>query len=209
MLLSACLGAPVVRSGQSICELADVGAAPAGPAPVVTGIVVRRRGRPPAWVAWPDVERIEPRAVVLASWADLRPVPAVVLLARDVLDAQLLDLAGRRVVRVGDLELQVTDHRATVEHVEVGLDSVLWRLGLRRLSAHAPRHTIPWRDVHLPVHPGAALTLDTAAPALAQLSTAERTRLAARLPPRATRVPRHLIPHRFPTHVLRRRRATR
>jgi hypothetical protein len=209
VLLSACLGVPVVRGGLQIGELADVGAAPAGPAPLVTGIVVRTHGRPLAWAAWSDVERMEPHGVSLASDAELRPMPVAILLARDVLDAQLVDVAGRRVVRVGDLDLDVTRRRATVERVEVGLDSVLRRLGLRRLARHAPRRTIAWRDVHLPVHPGAALTIDSAAPALARLSIDERARLAARLPPRATRIPRHLVPHRFPTHVLRRRRATR
>jgi hypothetical protein len=213
VLLSACIGAPVVRGGRRIGELADVGAAPAGPAPVVTGIVVHRRGRPAAWVAWREVERLAPDCVVLACGADLGTVPACVRLARDVLDAQLVDLAGRRVVRVGDVRLRVSEGSAGVQGVEAGLDSVLRRLGLRRLAHRAPRHEIAWTDLHLPAQPGAALSIQTAAPALAALSAAERARLAARLPARAAaaalRAPRHLVPHRFPTHVLRRRRAPR
>jgi len=213
VLLSACLGAPVVRGGRRIGELVDLGAAPAGPAPVVTGIVVHRRRRPPAWVAWREVEQLLADRVVLTSGADLEAVPAGVLLARDVLDAQLVDLAGRRVVRVGDVRLHVSEGSAGVQGVEAGLDSVLRRLGLERLARRAPRHAIAWTDVHLPALPGAALTLDAVAPALAQLSDAERAQLAARLPahaaPATLRPTRHLVPHRFPTHVLRRRRAPR
>jgi magnesium transporter len=212
VLLSACLGAPVVRGGRRIGELDDLGAAPAGPAPVLTGIVVHRRGNPPAWVAWREVEELLVDRVVLASGGNLEAVPASVLLARDVLDAQIIDLAGRRVVRVGDVRLHVPKGSAGIQSVEAGLDSVLRRLGLERLARRAPRHVIAWTDLHLPAHPGAALTLDAAAPALAQLSDAERARLAARLPAHAAaalRPPRHLVPHRFPTHVLRRRRAPR
>jgi hypothetical protein len=117
------------------------------------------------------------------------------------------------VVRVGDVHLRVADGAARVLSVEVGLDSVLRRLGLSRLARRVPRNAVAWPDLHLPLHPGAALTIDAAAPALKRLSAAERARLAARLPAHAAaailRAPRHLVPHRFPTHVLRRRGATR
>jgi hypothetical protein len=213
VLLSSCLGAPVVRSGQRIGELADLATAPGSPAPAVTGIVVHRRGHPPAWVAWRDVQRLDGDGAILASEADLGALPAVVLLRRDVLDAQLVDLAGRRVVRVGDVRLRAADGVLRVEGVEAGLDSVLRRLGMARLARRAPPHAIAWGDLHLPAHPGAALSIEHAAPALEALSSAERARLASRLPAHVTttllRAPRHRIPHRFPTHVLRRRRAPR
>jgi hypothetical protein len=211
VLLTSCLGAPVERSGSRIGELADLGIAAASPVPVVTGVVVRHRGSPPAWVAWREVQRLHGDGVVLASGATLEALPAAVLLARDVLDAQLVDLAGRRVVRVGDVRLRLTDGAAHVEGVDAGLDSVLRRLGLARLARRAPTHAIAWTDLHLPAHPGAALSLDHAVPALGRLSSAERGRLASRLPAQVAadllRAPRHLVPHRFPTHLVRRRRA--
>jgi len=202
-----------MRSGRRIGELADVGTAPGSPAPDVTGVVVRRRGSAPAWVAWGEVERLDGDGVVLASGAALEAPPAVVLLARDVLDAQLVDLAGQRVVRVGDVRLRAADGALRIEGVDAGLDSVLRRLGMARLARRAPRHAIAWGDLHLPAHPGAALSIERAAPALERLSSAERERLASRLPTHVAttllRAPRHRIPHRFPTHVLRRRRAPR
>ncbi|MGZ6672603.1 MAG: hypothetical protein ACXVFM_09675 [Solirubrobacteraceae bacterium] len=213
VLLSSCLGAPVRRGGRRIGHLADLVVAPGGPAPAVTGVVVRRRGSPPAWTPWGDVERLDGDGVILAPGAALEAPPTVVLLARDVLDAQLVDLAGRRVVRVGDVYLRLDDRVLLVEGVEAGLDSVLRRLGLQRLARRAPRDAIAWNDLHLPAHPGAALSLERAAPAFERLDAAERARLAARLPAHVAttllRVPRHRIPLRFPTHVLRRRRAPR
>jgi hypothetical protein len=212
LLLSACLRAPVIRDGSRIGELADLGAAPTGSTPLVTGLVVARRHEPSAWADWRAVQRLAPDGVVLGSGAAVGPVPSGVLLARDVLDAQLVDVAGRRVVRVGDVDLRITGDSARVEGVEVGLDSVLRRLGLRRLAHRAPRRTIPWSNMHLPARPGAALSLDSAKATLAQLSDTDRARLAARLPVPAEahlRPPRHLIPHRFPIHLRRRRRAPR
>jgi hypothetical protein len=211
VLLSSCIGAPVVRSGGRIGELADLGTAPGSPAPAVTGVVVRHRGSPPAWVAWGEVQRLDGDGAILAPGAALEAVEATILLARDVLDAQIVDLAGQRVVRVGDVRLRPADGALRVDGVEAGLDSVLRRLGLARLARRAPRHAIAWGDLHLPAHPGAALSIDRAAPALSELSAAERARLASRLPAHVAttllRTPRHRIPHRFPTHVLRRRRA--
>jgi hypothetical protein len=213
VLLSACLGAPVVRGARRVAELADVATAPGSPTPAVTGVVVARRGDPPAWVAWREVARVDRDRVTLAPEAALAPVPTAVLLARDVLDAQLVDLAGQRVVRVGDVRLRADGDELRVVGVEAGLDSVLRRLGLARMARRAPRHAIAWSDLHLPAHPGAALSIDRAGPALERLSGAERARLASRLPAHVAaallRPARHLVPHRFPTHVLRRRRAAR
>ena len=213
LLLSSCLGAPVRSGARRIGRLADLGVAPGGPAPAVTGVVVRRRGSPPAWAPWDDVQRLDRDGVILAPGAALEEPPTVVLLARDVLDAQLVDLAGHRVVRVGDVRLRSADRTLLVAGVEAGLDSVLRRLGLQLLARRAPRAAIAWSDLHLPAHPGAALSLERAAPAFERLDAAERARLAARLPAHVAttllRVPRHRIPLRFPTHVLRRRRAPR
>ena len=212
MLLSACLRRPVRCDGRRIGRLDDVGVAAGAGEPVVAGVVVGRHGHPPAWVPWSAVDELGPAGVELAAW-EPSAVPTGVLLGRDVLDAQLLDIAGRRVVRVGDVDLEPPPDGAglVVTGVEAGLDSVARRLGLRRAAAHLPVLSVPWRDLHLPAHPGATLTIDTARPALARLSGAEHRRLAARLPAHAVagllRAPRDRVPRRFPTHILRRRRA--
>ena len=156
MLLSACLRRPVRLDGRRIGRLDDVGVTAGDGEPVVAGVVVARHGQAPAWVPWSAVAELGPAGVVLDAW-EPAPVPPGVLLGRDVLDAQLLDIAGRRVVRVGDVDLERPAGGAglVVTGVEAGLDSVARRLGLRRLAARLPVLSVPWRELHLPAHPGA------------------------------------------------------
>lgn len=211
--MSACLAKPVTRGGRHVGAVADLGAVAGAPEPLVTGLLVHRRGAPAAWVAWRDVEALDDAGARLADDAGFGAAPEGVLLARDVLDAQLLDILGRRVVRVGDIDLRRDGRTLYVEGVEVGLDSVLRRAGLRRLARHAAPRRIPWHELHLPAHPGATLTFDAAAPALERVSHADRLRLAGRMPAhlaaRVWRAPHDHVPHRFPTHVLRRPRRRR
>lgn len=181
MLLSDCIGAPVLRDGERVGVLADLAASPRGATPVIEGALVRDR-RKRTWATWGDVISLSPERVVLAEAPRITVPPGPVLLARDVLDAQLVDERGHRVVRIGDVDLRLKHGLLHVVGVEVGLASVLRRLGLRRLSRRAPRHRIAWPDVHLATHRAAALTH---AP-------------AARRPARR---------HRFPTHTFRRRGA--
>lgn len=212
MLLSACLGLPVRDDGRRIGRLTDLGALPSDGEPSVSGVVVAVRGRGRAWAPWSAVRTMSAEEVTIDPTA-LGPVPAGVLLARDVLDAQLIDLSGRRVIRVGDVDLALRPGSAppVVTGVQTGADSVLRRLGLRRLAARARPEAIPWRELHLPAHPGATLTVQTARPALRGLAPSEHRRLSARLGAHVAAglwgVPRGYLRLRFPTHVLRRRRA--
>ncbi len=71
------------------------------------------------------------------------------LLERHVLDAQIVDLAGKRLTRVGDVELVIDDGALTVRGVEVGLAPLLRRLGLRFLVSRAGSSSIRWTDLRL------------------------------------------------------------
>ncbi len=77
-------------------------------------------------------------------------------IARDLLDQQIIDVNGRKVVRVNDLTLEVRkdpeDDVLRVLEVDVGLRSIVrrlfqgWmpRLWLRRLQTHIPPNSIRW-----------------------------------------------------------------
>jgi CBS domain-containing protein len=75
----------------------------------------------------------------------------------DVLDKQIIDTNGVRVVRVNDLELARVDNRFYVLNVDIGGVGLLRRLGLgkvaQRIAARrgkeAPSGVIAWHDVEL------------------------------------------------------------
>ncbi len=72
-----------------------------------------------------------------------------------VLDRQIVDTDGRRVVRVNDLQIARVRDRFCLTGVDVGARGLLRRLGvdrpvnalLRRLGQPLPKSVIPWEDV--------------------------------------------------------------
>lgn len=57
-----------------------------------------------------------------------------ILLVEDVLDKQIIDIDGARVVRVNDIELIRVNSHIIVSNVDVGASGILRRIGLSRLS---------------------------------------------------------------------------
>lgn len=81
-------------------------------------------------------------------------------LVQDVLDKQILDTDGARVVRVNDIELARINGNVIVTNVDIGVKGILRRIGLDRLGRWADRHikndsttgTISWDFVEPLVH---------------------------------------------------------
>jgi len=76
-----------------------------------------------------------------------------VLLSRDVLDKQIIDTDGARVVRVNDVELVRVNGTIYVSNVDVSWVGILRRMGLVGLAHFLNRHLkkkgIAWDDVEL------------------------------------------------------------
>jgi len=102
------------------------------------------------------------------------------LLVRDVLDTQIVDVVGHRVNRVGDVLLDAYDHHLRAVAVEVGASSVLRRLGLSRRRSQPV--AIDWQDLHLTSDRGHTVQLATTTAAVHRLDAVELAELVARLP---------------------------
>ena len=98
-----------------------------------------------------------------------------------VLDRQVVDAAGRRVVRVGDVALHRIDGRLEVVALEVGVRPVLRRLGLRRLARRHREDLLRPRDVT--VTPSCVVA-HSSSEHLVDLETHHLARLIRRLPHR-------------------------
>jgi flagellar motility protein MotE (MotC chaperone)/sporulation protein YlmC with PRC-barrel domain len=131
--------------------------------------VVLRSGRRRTWVRWEGVETFSPetRRVELAEGAAPEPVDGqaseLLHLKRDVLDRQIIDIQGRKVVKVNDILLEPAAGRLVLKRVEVGLGGAVRRLlagivrpmVVRRIADGLSERSIPWDYVGL-VEPGTA-----------------------------------------------------
>ena len=152
--LAGLIGKPVLnQAGQQIGRVADVVARwdSNQPYPPVTGLIVRV-GRRRAWLPVDAVEEISRERVRLrTARLDLRDVarrPGEVELARDVIDHQLVDTDGARVVRASDLYLARVAGVAQLVGVDVGFNSLLRRLGPARFrSRPTPDKVIDWASI--------------------------------------------------------------
>ena len=76
-----------------------------------------------------------------------------VLLSRDVLDKQIIDTEGARVVRVNDVELVRVNGTIYISNVDVSWVGIMRRLGLvglaHFLAGHLKKKGIAWDDVEL------------------------------------------------------------
>jgi magnesium transporter len=95
------------------------------------------------------------------AWEQYSPSDGVLLLKRDLLDQQIIDVLGRKVVRVNDVELDATPVNShlslSVLSVDVGARGAVRRLAkgvvpsftLRTLLERIPPRVIPWHLVDL------------------------------------------------------------
>jgi CBS domain-containing protein/sporulation protein YlmC with PRC-barrel domain len=152
--LAGLLGERVLnQAGQEVGRVVDVVARLYGDEryPPVTGLVVRV-GRRRAFLDASAIAAVEHGKVTLrTARLDLRDYerrPGEVLLARDVLDHQLVDVEGVQVIRAADLYLAPVAGQMRLVGVDVSVQSLLRRLGPKRLRARpTPDKVIDWEAV--------------------------------------------------------------
>jgi CBS domain-containing protein/sporulation protein YlmC with PRC-barrel domain len=152
--LAGLLGRPVRNQrGQEIGRLVDVVArwSDGQMYPPVSGLVIHV-GRREAFVPASAIDRIGHAEVLLrSSRLDLRDVErrsGEVLLAKDVLDHQLVDVEGVQVIRAADLYLAEVIGRIRLVGADVSTATLLRRLGPRRWRPRpTPDRVIDWAAI--------------------------------------------------------------
>lgn len=119
--------------------------------PPLSGLIVKVARRQ-VWIAASNVEHILSTSVQLGSskldLRDFKSRPGEVRLAEEVLDHQLIDVDGARVVRAADLYIAALSGTTRLVGVDVSYKSLLRRLGPRKLRARpTPDVVIDWVNI--------------------------------------------------------------
>ena len=158
LYLSEVLHLPVIDSqNRTLGRVSDLAARPARPYPYISLIRVRTGRRSHRYVSWQDVRAFEATQIILSrretelSLARLKDED--ILLARNVLDKQIVDLEGRKLVRVQDVQLARTGRDLQVLGVDISASALVRRLGFKSLAEAIARRFPPpaveWHDVNL------------------------------------------------------------
>jgi magnesium transporter len=159
LYLSQAIGRPVRdQLGEAIGTVADLIVAIGDRYPPVTGIVVKTNGRE-IFLHWQAVAFLDATGATLRTTAidigRFHQRPNEIRLKLDLMDRQIVDIDGRKVVRVNDLRLDEVEGALHLVAVDVGASGLLRRLGIEgpwRTLAHGlgrevPERYIDWEDV--------------------------------------------------------------
>jgi len=196
LYLSQAIGRPVLdAAGEPIGKVDDLIVALGSRYPAVTGLVVatdRRR----IFLPWSHVARFDASGARLSTptidITKFHQREDEFLLREDLLDKQIVDIDGRKVVRVNDLRLDDVEGKLHLVAVDVGAAGLLRRLGIegayrilaRNLNLPTPERYIDWEDVDPVESSIASIKLRVPHQGLAELHPADLAAILDKLAPR-------------------------
>jgi len=148
-------------STEKVGKITDLVAEKAEPYPMIVGMMVRTRGKK-MYLPWEKIVQIEPQLThsekELIELKTPLPEKDIILLREGVMDKQIVDTFGAKVVRVNDLHFLRVDSRLRLVHVDVGFRGLMRRVGWERIVDQAlrwffsyvlPNQFISWKYVQL------------------------------------------------------------
>ena len=151
----------VDRNGHTVGRLQDIAVKLGDGFPLVTKLAIKqRRRREPLILAWSVIRSVSSEAITLNhSLGELPPSQlgeGEVLLTESVLDTQIVDVKGHRLVRVNDLKIGAVRGEVRLVAAGVGTRSLLRRLNLEGLALRLwswlgrrpHERLISWEHVH-------------------------------------------------------------
>jgi CBS domain-containing protein/sporulation protein YlmC with PRC-barrel domain len=185
LYLSAILGKTVIDElGREIGKLHDLIMVPGVIFPEVSHILVRQR-KDTLSIPWQDVSLFNPYVVSIkgspGEIPSFIPKEGDILVKRDILDRQIVDVNGAKVVRVNDLKLGGRNDFLCILSVDIGFKGLLRRLGYEKLleklagrfHKEIPHQEISWEYVQPLEMNLSRLTLTMARDQLADLHPAD------------------------------------
>ena len=144
-------------NGNEVGTLKDLAVVPVGQFPAVQWAILAT-GDGERIVKWTDMAQEIGHLRLRARRdgpADVTLPPEALRLSRDLLDKQIVDTHGAKIVRVNDLQLSEVDGQLRLVGADVGLRGLLRRIGAETIAERVvglagrklPRGIIPWHLV--------------------------------------------------------------
>jgi flagellar motility protein MotE (MotC chaperone)/sporulation protein YlmC with PRC-barrel domain len=194
IFLSSVLGKTVINTqGLEIGKLWDLTMVPGEVFPAVSHLLVKKRQRIVA-IPWERISLFN-RFVISISGptnhlSEYLAREGEILVKRDILDKQIVDVNGAKVVRVNDLKLGSYKEHLCIFFVDIGFRGLLRRLGYEPLGEklaavlkkQLPHQHISWEYVQLLEMNLSRLTLTVAREQMQELHPADLAHIISRIP---------------------------
>jgi magnesium transporter len=164
LFLSEVIKKPVFDpKGEITGRVKDIIVVKGDPLPRVSAIVIEKK-KQLFKIRWEEINLFNKRIISTSLTASLLEPYTVseedLLAVRDILDKQIVDVYGAKVVRANDIKLEGYDEDAVLIAVDVGLRGILRRLHMERISesffdllhARMPHNLIGWNYIQ-PLRP--------------------------------------------------------
>jgi len=196
LFLSQLIGKRVLdRNGEPFGKVRDLIVALGERYPPVTGLVVRVAAGREIFLPWSAVDSIDTGGARLRTASinitSFQQRPNEIRLWRDLQDKQIVDVEGRKIVRVNDIQLAPVEGRLRLVAVDVGVGGILRRLGLSGVGERLARalgleveNYIEWEAVDPVESSVSSLKLRVPHQALATLHPADVAHIVEQLAPR-------------------------
>jgi len=180
-------------SGEEIGKVKDLIVSTGEPLPRVTALILKR-GKKEILLTWEDLSlfnrRIISSKVFKEGLKEYKTSETDLLISRDILDKQIVDINGVKVVRVNDVRLGDIDGRPCLVAVDIGIRGILRRFGIERkgegigraIGLSLKHNLIGWNYIQ-PIEPRLTrLTLTVPRKSVAMLHPADIAHIISQVP---------------------------
>jgi len=184
LFVSELIGKFIVdRSGRKLGKVRDVWVDPENPFPVVRGLMIRHEGELKV-IPWQDIYMLSRRVValrVITTDVHFEKVSKLQFYTSGILDRQIVDMNGAKLVRVNDIKLAGDSNGVHIVSIDVSLVGMLRRLfprGWFRVKTNTNTrwlqpHFITWDMVQSLTSDGESLALRVSADKLSKMHPAD------------------------------------
>ncbi|MEW6002687.1 MAG: CBS domain-containing protein [Nitrospirota bacterium] len=164
LFVSEILKKPVLDpKGEELGRVKDLVVVRGEPFPKVSALIIERKKRL-FYLSWTDLNIFNKRIISTKIYSENLQSYEFneqdLLIVRDILDKQIVDVNGVKVVRVNDVKLEGFDTEAVLVAVDVGMRGILRRLGVERggedlmrlFKRHLQYNLISWNYIQ-PLQP--------------------------------------------------------